>query len=126
MIRRVGALVVGLLLPSQGAAPGLGVPLSLANTPQAEVLVASWYGPRFEGKQTASGEVFDPQALTAAHRTLPFGALLLVEYAGRQVAARVTDRGPFIDGRSLDLSQGAAEALGMIEVGVAPVLVTRL
>jgi hypothetical protein len=81
--------------------------------------VSSWYGPGFEGKRTANGESFDPRALTAAHRTLPFGTWLRVSYAGRFVIVRVNDRGPYVDGRDLDLSQGAAEMLGL--AGVATV-----
>jgi rare lipoprotein A len=74
--------------------------------------VASWYK---MGKRTASGELFDPDGLTAAHRTLPFGTRLKVVYprSGRAVVVRINDRGPFIGGRVLDLSRGAARALGI-------------
>lgn len=80
---------------------------------------ASWYGPGFAGRRTASGEVFDPGALTAAHKTLPFGTRLLVRNPdnGRSVWVRVNDRGPYAGGRDLDLSQGAAEAIGLGGVG---------
>jgi hypothetical protein len=82
-------------------------------TPASFDAIASWYGPGFAGKTTASGERFDPRALTAAHRTLPFGTWLRVAYGNRIVVVRVTDRGPYVAGRDLDLSQGAAEMLGL-------------
>jgi rare lipoprotein A len=80
---------------------------------------ASWYGPGFAGQRTASGEVFDPGALTCAHKTLPFGTRLLIRNpdTGRSVWVRVNDRGPYAGGRQLDLSQGAAEAIGLAGVG---------
>lgn len=92
-----------------------------------ETWVASWYGEE-SGEVTASGERFDADDMTAAHRTLPFGTRLLVTYpgTGRSVVVRVNDRGPYVAGRDLDLSRGAAEALGMIEAGVAPVMVRVL
>lgn len=81
--------------------------------------VASWYGPGFEGRRMANGGTFDPRGLTAAHRTLPLGTWLRVSHAGRYVVVQVTDRGPYVQGRDLDLSQGAAEMLGL--AGVAGV-----
>jgi rare lipoprotein A len=80
--------------------------------------LASWYGPGFEGSLTASGEVFDPYGFTAAHNTLPLGTQLMVSYAGRSVQVTVNDRGPYSGGRDLDLSQGAAEYLGLTAAGV--------
>jgi rare lipoprotein A len=71
---------------------------------------ASWY---FEGSRTANGERFRPDGLTAAHRTLPFNTKLRVTYRGRSAVVRINDRGPFIHGRCLDLSRGAARALGL-------------
>ena len=84
---------------------------------------ASWYGPRFHGRRTASGERYDQHALTAAHKTLPFGTLVRVRslVTGKEVDVRVTDRGPFTRGRVIDLSRAAAEALGMMGVGVKQV-----
>lgn len=84
---------------------------------------ASWYGPRFHGRRTANGEVFDQNLFTAAHRTLPFGTLVLVTNpaTGRSVVVRINDRGPYIRGRSIDLSRAAARAIGMEEAGVAEV-----
>jgi rare lipoprotein A len=85
---------------------------------EATTGLASWYGPGFEGSLTASGEVFDPYGFTAAHRTLPLGTQLTVSYAGRSVQVTVNDRGPYSGGRDLDLSQGAAEYLGLTSSGV--------
>jgi hypothetical protein len=80
-----------------------------------EIVAATWYGNEFRGSRTASGEWFDPDGLTAAHRSLPFGTCLLVgnPKTGRTVVVRVNDRGPFTEGMTLDLSAGAARALGM-------------
>lgn len=85
--------------------------------------VASWYGPQFDGKLTANGEVYDMTGITAAHRTLPFGTVLLVENLdnGRTVTVRVNDRGPFAKDRIIDLSKGAAEIVDMIGPGTARV-----
>jgi rare lipoprotein A len=85
---------------------------------EADTGLASWYGPGFEGALTASGEVFDPYGYTAAHKTLPLGTQLSVSYAGRAVQVTVNDRGPYSGGRDLDLSQGAAEYLGLTSAGV--------
>ena len=85
---------------------------------EAKVGLASWYGPGFEGSPTASGEPYDPYGYTAAHRWLPLGTELVVSYEGRSVQVTVNDRGPYVGGRDLDLSQGAAEAIGLTHVGV--------
>lgn len=84
---------------------------------------ASWYGPRFHGRRTASGERYDQHAMTAAHKTLPFGTLVRVRslVTGKEVDVRVTDRGPFVRGRIIDVSRAAAEALGMMGLGVKQV-----
>ena len=84
---------------------------------EAEPVVSSWYGPGLEGSATASGEVFRADEHTAAHPNLPFGTELLVTYGGRQAVVRVTDRGPYADGRGLDLSQAAAEKVGLTVAG---------
>ncbi len=85
---------------------------------------ASWYGPRFHGRRTASGERYDMHALTAAHKTLPFGTVVRVRslVTGREVEVRINDRGPFGPGRVIDVSRAAAEALGMLGLGVKDVL----
>lgn len=81
--------------------------------------IASWYGQRFHGRKTASGEVYDMEALTAAHPTLPFGTVVRVESLvnGKTVDVRINDRGPHIRQRIIDLSRGAARALGLIDAG---------
>ena len=85
---------------------------------EADTVLASWYGPGFDGQLTASGEVFDAHGYTAAHNTLPLGTEITVSYAGRAVDVVVNDRGPYSGGRELDLSQGAAEYLGLTAAGV--------
>lgn len=87
--------------------------------------LASWYGPGFAGRTTSNGEVFDPSAMTAAHRTLPFGTRVLVTNleTGASVEVRINDRGPFKAGRVIDLSRAAADRIGMLRSGVARVSV---
>ena len=88
-------------------------------------MLASWYGPGFHGRTTANGEVYDQMGYTAAHKTLPFNTRLRVCYQGC-VDVRINDRGPFIGARELDLSYGAAQAIGLTHPGVANVSVTYL
>ncbi|ABY28562.1 septal ring lytic transglycosylase RlpA family protein [Methylorubrum extorquens] len=87
---------------------------------------ASWYGPGFHGRLTASGERFNTHAMTAAHRTLPFGARVRVtnKSNGRSVVVRINDRGPFVVDRVIDLSKASAGAIGVS--GVAKVSLTRV
>lgn len=87
---------------------------------------ASWYGPGFHGRRTANGERYDMNAMTAAHRTLPFGTWVRVHSLvnGREVDVRITDRGPFIHSRVIDLSRGAAVALGMLGLGFKEVVLS--
>jgi rare lipoprotein A len=85
---------------------------------QTKTGLASYYGPELAGQPTASGEPFNPYGFTAAHRTLPLGTKLIVSYGGRSVEVIVNDRGPYSGGRELDLSQGAAEYLGLTYAGV--------
>ena len=84
---------------------------------------ASWYGPGFHGRRTANGERYNQYALTAAHRSLPFGTRVRVTNVnnGRSVVVRINDRGPFVGGRVIDVSTAAANNLGMIHHGVVPV-----
>lgn len=86
--------------------------------------IASYYGPGFHGNLTANGEIYDMYAMTCAHPTLPFGTVLRVTNLDNdhQVTVRVNDRGPYVGGRIIDLSKGAASELGMLESGIANVL----
>jgi rare lipoprotein A len=88
-----------------------------------EVGIASYYASKFEGRRTASGERYRAKELTAAHRTLPFGAVVRVTHlaSGRSVEVRINDRGPFKKGRIVDLSRRAAEAIDLIRAGLARV-----
>jgi rare lipoprotein A len=90
---------------------------------QTETGIASWYGNPYNGRQTASGEIFDMEQLTAAHRTLSFNTWLEVTNLsnGKQVDVRITDRGPFIKGRIIDLSLRAAREIDMIRAGIVQV-----
>lgn len=109
--------------------------LPLSNEPRPALLAgeaareferggASWYGPGFHGRRTASGERYDMHAFTAAHRTLPFGTLVRVHSLvnGREVDVRITDRGPFSRSRVIDVSRAAAEELGMLGLGFKEVV----
>ena len=89
---------------------------------------ASWYGPGFHGRKTASGERFNSYDMTAAHRSLPFGTRLKVtnETNGRSVVVRVNERGPFAHRRIIDLAKGPAQALGLTSAGTAYVSLHRL
>lgn len=89
-----------------------------AERADAEEALASWYGPGYDGLPTASGEPYDPSGYTAAHKTLPFGTDLEVSYEGKSVLVTVNDRGPLPSGRELDLSQAAADELGLTGPGV--------
>jgi len=93
-----------------------------------ETGIASWYGPNFHGKKTSNGETYDMHAPTAAHKTLPMNTRLLVENLenGKKTVVRVNDRGPFVKGRIIDLSNAAARALGMTRKGTARVRITAL
>jgi len=97
------------------ASPTLGLPIERG--------IASWYGPKFHGRRTASGERYDMNGLTAAHPTLPFGTLVGVRNTrtGRQVVVRVNDRGPFSRNRVIDLSYAAAREVGVVGPGTASV-----
>jgi rare lipoprotein A len=105
-----------------------GTVLAEAVPEYRQVGIASWYGGRHQGRLTASGEVFDENKLTAAHRTLPLVTWARVTNLenGRAIAVRVNDRGPYIDGRVIDLSTRAAEELGMTEQGLARVRIEVL
>src|SRR5438552_7763346 len=85
--------------------------------------IASWYGTPYHGQRSASGEIYDQEKLTAAHRTLPFGTRVRVRRldTGGSILVRINDRGPFVKSRIIDLSHAAAAQLGMTAGGVAPV-----
>jgi rare lipoprotein A len=100
----------------------------IAPTPIAHEVLASWYGPGFAGRITTSGERFNPHRLTAASVTVPLGSVVKVENPknGRSVSVRINDCGPFVRGRSLDLSRRAAEKIGITHQGIARLRVTQI
>lgn len=121
-------IISGLLalLAACGSDPGAGGGLLAGKAlREFERGQASWYGERFQGRPTASGERFDMNRLTAAHKTLPFDTMVRVRnlQTGREVDVRINDRGPFTKGRVIDVSRAAAEALGMVAAGVQDVVV---
>jgi rare lipoprotein A len=97
--------------------------LICSGSAHAESGIASFYGGRHHGGPTASGERYDKNAMTCAHRTARFGTKLTVTYRGRSIECRVNDRGPFVRGRIIDVSTSAARALGMINAGLIKVVV---
>lgn len=124
-LRLTGAVLAALCLTA--AHPAFGQGASALDVTRA--VRASWYdcakpGQCSRSKRTASGERFDPNALTCAHRTYRFGTRLRVTYRGRSVVCRVNDRGPFIKGRSLDVSRACARAISLR--GVAVVTIERI
>jgi rare lipoprotein A len=118
-----GPLAMGNIVPRPRYRATIEPNTSAQPTGQAQRGMASWYGPGFHGRRSASGERFNQNALTAAHRTLPFGTQVRVTNlnSGTSVVVRINDRGPFIHGRVIDLSRAAAGAIGMLGSGVAPV-----
>ena len=105
---------------TQEASPPSSVPTPAPSTIIGTGL-ASWYGAKHHGKRTASGEIFDQNKFTAAHRTLPWGSIVKVTSLenGKAVEVRINDRGPFTKGRVIDLSRAAAKVLGMVKSGVS-------
>ena len=101
---------------------------SSADEPWTEEGIASWYGPGFAGRPTASTEIYDPSQLTAAHKTLPLGSLVRVYNLenNRNMIVRINDRVPFVEGRVIDLSRACAEVLGCKETGLARVRLVLL
>jgi rare lipoprotein A len=92
----------------------------------AATVTSSWYGAAWNGRPTASGEIFHHRKLTVAHRTLPLGTRVLITHGKRKVLARVNDRGPYVRGRGLDVSQAVAQRLGFQHKGLARVHVKVL
>lgn len=90
--------------------------------------VASWYGKKFHGRKTSNGEIYDMYAVSAAHKTLPLGTYVRVQNLNnnRTLDVRINDRGPFVRGRIIDLSYGAAKALDVVDAGTAPVKIVAL
>ncbi|MDF1554706.1 MAG: septal ring lytic transglycosylase RlpA family protein [Deferrisomatales bacterium] len=130
----IAAMAVGLAACTTAPPPGgyqvFGknyVPLHTA-TGYTEVGRASWYGPGFHGEKTANGETYDMHARTAAHKLLPLGTVVEITDldSGRTVTARINDRGPFVDGRIIDLSKTLAADLDMLDRGTARVRVTAV
>ncbi len=119
--RKVSRLIVSLLALGAGAATPSLVQAEPDNRSGRAVQSgrASWYGPGFHGRKTASGETFNANALTAAHRTLPFGTRVRVmnKGTGRSVVVRINDRGPYAHGRVIDLSRASAQAIGISGTG---------
>ena len=117
------------MLVASGCASKTTRPTTAATAPGTRIVgFASWYGERHQGHKTASGEIYDVNKLTAAHRTLPFGTRLRVTNVenGRSVVVRVNDRGPWVNDRVLDVSQIAAKTLGMVGDGVIKVEIVVL
>lgn len=123
-MRRMSVFLIALLTVAVGIPAG-HAEFSAPSKPVAfrQVGTASWYGPGFHGKRTASGERFDQNALTAAHRKLPLGSEVKVTNLdnGRSIIVEINDRGPYKKGRVIDLSKGAARKLGIVDDGLATV-----
>lgn len=137
----IPARTASLLTPAEADAEARATPSRLENAADfdpadfvdrtgrvLETGEASYYGRGFAGRPTANGETFDPQEMTAAHKTLPLGSVIRVTNTanGKSLVLRVNDRGPYAHGRVLDVSQGAAEELGMIDSGTANVRIEVL
>ncbi len=127
-LRHALSLLSALLLLAQGCTPRLSAERGVAEGSarggrvlSVETGTGSWYGGKYHGRKTASGEVFDQHALTAAHRSLPFGTRVRVSNLAkdRSVILRINDRGPFIRGRVIDVSRRAAVELGFLHEGLA-------
>ncbi len=117
-----GQIVVVPLEPPPPAAPAPPAPKP------AQTGIASWYGGHWQGRKTASGKRFDDRKLTAAHRTLPLNSRVKVTNlkTGRSVEVTITDRGPYANGRVIDLSKAAAKKLGMVKRGLVPVRIQNV
>jgi rare lipoprotein A len=116
-------VAVALLLIAAGCATKRAPAVDPVKKGHQERGLASWYGKKYHGRTTANGERFDMRDVSAAHRTLPFGTVVKVTNLenGRTLKVRINDRGPFVDGRIIDLSKKAAQKLGMVEAGVVRV-----
>lgn len=112
-------------VPAKTTAPSQPLPSAKLKATYVEEGLASWYGPPYHNRRGSNGEIYDMHAMTAAHRTLPLGSVVRVTNPanGASVLVRITDRGPFIAGRIIDLSQAAARQIGLIQKGTAQVRV---
>ena len=122
--RQRGEAMFAAAAPYLGPRADCSIPRGLRSTGDTITGGTSWYGDAFRGKPTASGALFWPERFTVAHRTLPFGLFLLVKFRGKCVVAFLNDRGPYVDGRILDLSHASAQAIGLS--GVKDVSATLL
>src|SRR3989442_6040473 len=118
----------GVVVCLAGCALHRGRPPTPPVVDGVQVGVASWYGPGFHGNRTANGEIYDQYELTAAHPSLPLGTRVMVTNleSGRAVQVRVNDRGPFVDGRAIDLSYAAARTIVMVGPGTVRVRIEVL
>lgn len=116
---------IGYLFWSKSSA---ALPTGAVPKKGGETGMASWYGPGYYGNKTANGETFTAREMTAAHKTLPFNTMVKVtdRDTGKSIVVRINDRGPYVAGRIIDLSEKAAEVLGIKQKGVANVLVERV
>ncbi len=129
MSSRALPILISLVLLFAGCARKRRAPVAVpAAIGSVEVGIASWYGHPYHGRRASSGEIYDMEKLTAAHRTLPFGTRVRVLNTenGRAVQVRINDRGPFVEGRIIDLSRAAAREIRMLGPGTAPVQVEVL
>ena len=131
LVLTAGGLLVGCATtpwPTSSYYPAASAGPAATAGPHSRIATASWYGPGFNGRRTASGEVFHQNDLTAASRTLPLGSNVRVTNLvnGRSVVVKINDRGPYVSGRSIDLSRTAAERIGMAHQGVGTVKISRL
>ena len=126
--RPIQLLLTAFLLVSAGCAGTSGDPAEIGGVGEVQTGQASFYADRFEGRRTASGEIFTQGKLTAAHLTLPFGTSLRVTNLenGRVVVVRVNDRGPYVSGRIIDLSRRAAAELDFVRQGLTEVRIEVL
>ena len=116
MIKQLAIMEFALLVALIAAFPWVVVGKVVGD--RTGLVTASWYGERYRGKPTASGELFDPDKLTAAHRRLPFGTRVRCQLGKKFVVVTITDRGPFVKGREIDLSRAAFQRLANTDAGL--------
>jgi rare lipoprotein A len=115
--------LIGLMGCAKKTAAHVPLPAKAARIGETENGIASWYGIPYDGRRSANGEIYDMEKLTAAHRTLPFDTWVEVTNLAnkKHVDVRITDRGPFVRGRIIDLSMAAAREIDMVQVGIVQV-----